>query len=116
MPAQENTSNQEQEVTTFQCEFCANEYERSNNHMQNEDGEDLCYDCYYENYHSCESCGDEIHSDYVMYSDHMDAYYCEGCYPGDGEDVDLDNYCGTNIPASHSAEGDTFSINKFERL
>jgi len=116
MPAQENTSNQEQEVTTFQCEFCENEYERSNNHMQNEDGEDLCYDCYYENYHSCESCGDEIHSDYVMYSDHMDAYYCEGCYPGDGEDVDLDNYCGTNIPASHSAEGDTFSINKFERL
>ena len=116
MPAQENTSNQEQEVTTFQCEFCELEYERSSNYMQNEDGEDLCYDCYYENYHSCESCGDEIHNDYVMYSDHMDAYYCEGCYPGDGEDVDLDNYCGTNIPASHSAEGDTFSINKFERL
>jgi len=116
MPAQENTSNQEQEVTTFQCEFCANEYERSNNHMENEDGEDLCYDCYYENYNSCESCGDEVHSDYVMYSEQMDASYCEGCYPGDGEDVDLDNYCGTNIPASHSAEGDTFSINKFERL
>ena len=116
MPVQENTSNQEQEVTTFQCEFCELEYERSSNYMQNEDGEDLCYDCYYENYHSCESCGDEIHNDYVMYSDHMDAYYCEGCYPGDGEDIDLDNYCGTNIPASHSAEGDTFSINKFERL
>ena len=118
MPAQVNESNQEQEVTTYHCEDCNQEFNENESEslIYTEYGDCYCSDCYHESYTRCEECNCEVHLDNIWHAESTDGYYCEECYPGDGEDVDLSNYNGTPIPASHSAEGDTFSINKFERL
>ena len=118
MPAQVNESNQEQEVTTYHCEDCNQEFNENESEslIYTEYGDCYCSDCYHESYTRCEECDCEVHYDNIWHAESTDGYYCEECYPGDGEDVDLSNYNGTPIPASHSAEGDTFSINKFERL
>ena len=85
---QDNTD--EEVLICTSCEEEFNPHERD--HHENNDGEIFCYDCYWEYYQHCGSCGSEVESDYIMWSDRDEEYYCDNCYRGEGEDVDLESH------------------------
>ena len=60
-------------------------------------GERVCESCEMDNYFWCESCGDGDYMDYCMYSEYHEESYCESCYPGDGDDVDLNSFDDSSI-------------------
>ena len=62
-------TNREQELVCSNCEESTTSIVNHN----------LCYDCYYEEYCSCESCGDEIQLEEVSTTE-SGMYYCDDCY------------------------------------
>ena len=48
-------------------------------------------DCWYDYYGQCESCDYSTHSDNLHWHERWECYYCEACYTGQGDDVDLEN-------------------------
>jgi hypothetical protein len=116
MPAETNVDTteieEEEKVKTFKCYECESEFEEDE--MQhNDDGDLYCYDCYHENYGACSECGVETSHDYIQFDERSEEYYCDGCLPHHGEDVDLDSYySNVNII---SPDNNTYVDNKFER-
>jgi hypothetical protein len=116
MPAETNVDTteieEEEKVKTFKCYECESEFEEDE--MQhNDDGDLYCYDCYYETYGTCSECGVETSHDYIQFDERSEEYYCDGCLPHHGEDVDLDSYySNVNII---SPDNNTYVDNKFER-
>tara|TARA_R100000995_G_scaffold45089_1_gene21226 strand:+ start:1591 stop:2901 length:1311 start_codon:yes stop_codon:yes gene_type:complete len=90
--AQENVC-QECMEAVYSCEECHQHHSEDSDDLRwTEDGDPYCVECFYENYTHCETCDGEIHNDYSMYHEGTGYTYCEECYPGDGDDVDLDSY------------------------
>ena len=116
MPAETNVDTteieEEEKVKTFKCYECESEFEEDE--MQpNDDGDLYCYDCYHETYGTCSECGVETSHDYIQFDERSEEYYCDGCLPHHGEDVDLDSYySNVNII---SPDNNTYVDNKFER-
>jgi len=109
-----NTVEAEEVDNTFTCSACDREYdEGQEDPRHSDDGEVFCYDCYWEYYGCCSSCDMEVPIDYIMYSERNEDYYCEDCYPGGGENVDLDSYL-SNVDMI-MPDGNTYVKNKFER-
>ena len=111
MPVENQTT--EQPDPQVACCDCEEEYqiEELENSPQ---GDLVCEYCISENYFWCDMCGDGDNRDYGYWSDTYDCYYCESCYPGEGEDVDLHSHRG--ITMEGDVEGDTFSSNTFKRM
>lgn len=62
-------------------------------------GELFC-DPYEHGYERCYECDTWVDQDYIVYSEHRDAYYCSGCAPAEvgeepGEGVRICRTCGT---------------------
>ena len=116
MPAETNVDTteieEEEKVKTFKCYECESEFEEDEMH-HNDDGDLYCYDCYHETYGTCSECGVETSHDYIQFDERSEEYYCDGCLPHHGEDVDLDSYySNVNII---SPDNNTYVDNKFER-
>ena len=92
----------------FCCDGCNMTYDVEDSVAHN--GEIYCSECYHENYTDCVECEENIHRDYAMWCEREEQYYCEDCYPGDGEDVDLDSYGNVDLHKSKC-----FNRNKFSR-
>ena len=92
----------------YECESCCDFYPIDDVYTNN--GETYCDDCYHEIFTYCQSCDTTINRDYAMWSETHEEYYCEDCYPGEGEDVDLDSYGNVDLH-----ESKCFNRNKFSR-
>lgn len=66
----------------IQCDNCG-EYVLNDVRYIESEGITVCYDCYDENYRTCEECGEIHHIDRMYYHERSDSWYCECCYPGD---------------------------------
>ena len=106
------TTEVEEKVETFECFNCQNDFDEDDS-LSNDDGDLYCYDCYYEVYGHCSECDTEVSHDYIQWSERNEEYYCEDCYPQEGEDVDLDSY-NSNVDIM-MPDGNTYVNNKFER-
>ena len=91
-----------------ECQSCCDDYPIDDVYTM--DGETYCDDCYHEIFTYCESCDNTVNRDYAIWSETHQEYYCEDCYPGEGEDVDLDSYGNVDLH-----ESKCFNRNKFSR-
>ena len=96
----------------FYCESCE-EAVSNDNVCSTEGGDYYCGDCYYEIFMHCPICDCEVLREESYHSDYHDMYVCSDCIDNERDDVSLDTDYGCTVKPP--VEGDTFSINKFER-
>lgn len=101
-----------QEIQMLECYDCNEEFPE-NEMNASPHGERVCENCEMDNYFWCESCGDGDYMDYCCWSDYHEASYCESCYPGNGDDVDLNSFDDSSIDIP---TGNTYFNNEFKRM
>jgi len=97
------------------CCGCSDTVHMDESYYSDAYGVSYCGDCFWEDHFECEPCGDYVATEYGYWSEGDGQYYCEGCYDNYApHNVDLNSFSGRGL--SRSQKGNTFSVNKFERL
>ena len=100
------------------CDMCQEDYHMCNGcsreiHVEvaqwgNDDT--YCEDCFYDYFEYCNSCGEVIDRDFIIYRDSHDDYFCDNCDPGE------DDNCVENLEYNLSLPSNTKTSTTFNKL
>lgn len=81
----------------FQCDDCSS-WLNNDNSYTNADGNGVCESCY-DNYNTCEQCGDTCRNENIHYNRDSGCNYCNDCWQGDNDSL-IKDY--SFKPSSHN--------------